>query len=163
EFDRLFRQTYRELTAGESGRGLPLVEWWLYTEPRLINASSLSQVDELFRQKWAELLPLGREPVVQFDSCTLKERVERLFLEPGAGYYPVRYFCPDLMLAAKDAEAIRRGELLYVLGEMHSAKNSLCHAALVEHHPNPSELVEALQGDLPMPRFKIVLPQQSET
>ena len=62
--------------------------------------------------------------------------MEHLFPELGAGYYPVRYFCPDLMLAAEDAEAVRRGEVLYVLGEVHAGKNTLCHAALVEQHPN---------------------------
>src|SRR6185312_6211114 len=114
--------------------------------------------------KWADILPL--EPcghTVQFEGCNLKDKVEQLFPELGAGYYPVRYFCPDLMLAATDEEAIRRSEVLYVLGEIHAGKNTLCHAALVEQHPHRNDLVEATQWDHGSACFKILSTHAEET
>ena len=164
EFQRLFRQTYRELAEPEAGGHIRLQEWWHYTEPKLLNAPSLGEVEKLFRQKWADILSIGQHrSTVQFESCNLKDKVEQLFPELGAGYYPVRYFCPDLMLAAENEEAVRRGEALYVLGEVHSGKNTLCHAALVEQHPNRQELVEARQWDLSAACFKILDTQAGET
>jgi hypothetical protein len=157
EFQRLFTQTYRELAVAQSSGDVRLQDWWNYTEPKLLNASSLGEVEKLFRQKWDDILAISQQDsTVQLKSDDLKERVEQLFPELGAGYYPVRYFCPDLMLAAKDEEAVRKGELLYVLGEVHAGKNTLCHAALVEQHPNRHELVEATQWDLAYSCFKVL-------
>jgi len=163
EFERLFMQTYRELVAESSG-GVRLQDWWNYTEPKLLNASSLNDIEKLFCQKWDDILAIDQQDsTVQFKSHDMKHKVEQLFPDLGPGYYPVRYFCPDLMLAAQDAEAIRRGELQYVLGEVHAGKNTLCHAALVEQHPNRHDLVEATQWDLAASCFKILSSQASET
>ena len=164
EFQRLFSQTYAELAVAQPGRAVRLQDWWQYTEPKLLNAPSLGEVEKTFRQKWADILSLEpRESTVQFESGNLRGKVEELFPELGAGYYPVRYFCPDLMIAAKDAEGIRQGELLCVLGEVHAGKNTLCHAALVEQHPNRNDLVEATQWDLASACFKILSTQADET
>ncbi len=163
DFERLFGQTYRELAAQSSG-AVRLQDWWNYTEPKLLTASSLSEIEKLFRRNWDEILSIGQQnSTIQFKSHDLKEKVEQMFPELGAGYYPVRYFCPDLMLAAEDADAIRRGDLLYVLGEVHAGKNTLCHVALAEQHPNPPDLVEATQWDLASSCFKILNTQADQT
>jgi hypothetical protein len=159
----LFAQTYRELAAQSNG-AVRLQDWWNYTEPKLLNASSLREIEKLFRRKWDEILSIGQQDsTVHFKSHDLKERVEQLFPELGPGYYPVRYFCPDLMLAAEDSEAVRRDDLLYVLGEVHAGKNTLCHAALVEQHPNLQDLVQATQWDLASSCFKILNSQADQT
>jgi hypothetical protein len=164
EFHRLFRQTYNELKAANSRPYVRLIDWWVHTEPKLINAPALTQVDQFFHKKWAEILPVkADETVIRFKSDDLKAQMAELFPEHGPGFYPVRYFCPDLMFAAPSAEAIKRGELLYVLGEVHSGKNTLCHAALVEQHPNRQDLVEATQWDLSASCFKILNTHESAT
>jgi hypothetical protein len=164
EFQRLFGQTYRELAVAQSSGELRLQDWWNYTEPKLLNASSWGEVEKLFRQKWDDILAIGQQgSTVQLKSHDLKEKVEQLFPELGAGYYPVRYFCPDLMLAAADEEAVRRGELQYVLGEVHAGKNTLCHVALAEQHPDRHDLVEATQWDLASSCFKILNSQADQT
>jgi hypothetical protein len=163
EFQRLFGQTYRDLVA-QSSSDVRLQDWWNYTEPKLLNASSLGEVEKLFHQKWDDILAIKqKDSTVQLKSHDLKEKVEQLFPELGAGYYPVRYFCPDLMLAAEDEEAVCRGNLLYVLGEVHAGKNTLCHAALVEQHPNRHELVEATQWDLASSCFKVLNTHENPT
>lgn len=164
EFHDLFRRTYEELAATGGGRDVPLLTWWVYTEPKLIEAASSSHLEKEFRQKWSEILPLPQHSqCVQFESQGLKDKVEKSFPELGAGFYPVRYFCPDMMLAAADAEAIRRGDLCYVLGEVHAGRNSLVHVALVEQHPNRQDLVDAMRWDLASLCLKIVEPQEDAT
>jgi hypothetical protein len=164
EFHRLFRETYNELRVTSSTPEVRVMDWWLHTEPKLLNAPSLKKVDQLFRRKWAEILPVqADETTVRFKSDELIAKVAELFPEPGPGFYPVRYFCPDLMLAAADAGAIKRGELLYVLGEVHSGKNTLCHAALVEQHPSRQDLIAATQWDLSASCFKILNTHESAT
>ncbi len=163
EFDRLFKQTYQELASATSGDVI-LQEWWQYTEPKLLGASSLGEIEKAFQQKWGEIISIAEnESTMQFESCALQNKVERLFPDLGASYYPVRYFCPDIMLAAESVEAIMKGEVLYVLGEVHSGKNTLCHAALVEQHPDRRELVEATQWDLSKSCLKIINTLADET
>ena len=60
EFQRLFGQTYRELVTQSSG-DVRLQDWWNYTEPKLLNASSLNEIEKLFRQKWDEMLSVGNK------------------------------------------------------------------------------------------------------
>ena len=164
EFHRLFRETYHELAAARPGRDVPLLDWWIHTEPKLLSAPSLREVEEAFRQKWAGILPVRpQQRSIEFQASSLREKVKELFPDPGAGYYPVRYSCPDLMLAAESAEAVRRGDVLYVLGEVHLGKNTLCHAALVEQHPNRQDLVDATAWDLSAECFKILNTQEGGT
>ena len=164
ELDGFFRQTFDELVEGKAERELPLLEWWLHTEPRLLEASSIPKLEQLFAQKWAEVLKIEpRKGIVRLKSSDLISTVEEIFPEIDSAYCPVRYFCPDLMLAAENVEAINRGELIYILGEVHSAKNTLGHVALVEQHPDPEQLVKATEWDWGTPRFKILDTQQEET
>jgi hypothetical protein len=161
DFYSLFRQTYEELLAANGERDMPVLTWWAYTEPKLIEAISRSRLEQEFRQKWFEIFPLSQHgQCIQFESQALKDKVEKSFPELGAGFYPVRYFCPDMMLAATGIEAIRRGDLLYVLGEVHAARNSLIHAAFVEQHPNHQDLVDATKWDLSSLHLKLIEPQE---
>lgn len=165
ELDQLFRETFQELVTGREASGeLPLLEWWLHTEPRILNSSSIPQLEKLFSQKWAEILQVeGATGVVRLKSGDLSSAVERMFPETNSANYPVRYFCPDLMLAAESVDAIHGGDLLYVLGEVHSGKNTLGHAALVQQHPDLRQLLKATEWDWGIPRFKILDTQQAET
>lgn len=164
DFYGLFRRTYEELVTANGGREMSLLAWWAYTEPKLIEAISHFHLEQEFRRKWSEILPLSQHgKCVQLESQALKDKVEKSFPELGAGFYPVRYFCPDMMLAATGAEAIRRGDVLYVLGEVHAARNSLIHAALVEQHPNRQDLVDATTWDLSSLHLKLIEPQEGDT
>jgi hypothetical protein len=54
-------------------------------------------------------------------------------------------------LAASDAAAVERGELLLVLGELHVGMNSVLNPVFVKEHPRPEELIAARERDLPDP------------
>ncbi|HEX4604769.1 MAG TPA: lantibiotic dehydratase, partial [Candidatus Angelobacter sp.] len=104
EFHRLFLQTLSEISGAGGCPEIRLLAWWLYTEPKLLNASSLADVDQ-FRKKWAETLPVNPDKTaIYLKSGDLKEKIDSLFPEHGPGFYPVRYFCPDLMLAGASVE-----------------------------------------------------------
>jgi lantibiotic biosynthesis dehydratase-like protein len=165
ELDQLFRATFQELVSGKGPSGeLSLLEWWLHTELRLLKTSSISELEKIFSQKWAEILQVqGATSVVRFKSGDLTSAVEQMFPEIDLAHCPVRYFCPDLMIAAESVDAIHRGDLLYVLGEVHSGKNTLGHAALVKQHPDVQQLLKATEWDWGIPRFKILDTQQAET
>jgi hypothetical protein len=55
------------------------------------------------------------------------------------------------MIAAAGLEAIRRGEYLIVLGELHAAINTLTLPLFLNQHPQPDDLIRARERDLPEP------------
>ncbi len=152
----IFRQVYNELAGPEGRKKIPALDWWMATEPRLAGNPLLDEAQSLFVRKWEEIMPLPPDArVVEWKSSELRERVERAFPDLPGHYHPVRYYCPDMLIAGADAESIARGEGLYILGEMHSGKNSLIHAALAEQHPEPGLLSKATEWDLSPGCFKI--------
>lgn len=163
EFNRLFLQTYDELAAQLGAADVPVVDWWFYTEPRLVAAPSISRIENIFKEKWAEVLPISAgQSFAHFESRALQQRVGRLFPDIPGLRCPFRYYCPDMLLAATP-EGIGKGEVLYVLGEVHLGKNTLIHGALVEQHPEPQELRQALKWDLAPGSLKIINSDEDET
>jgi len=64
------------------------------------------------------------------------------------------------MIAAANAEAIGRGEYVFVLGEVHVTLNTLRYPFNVTQHSNPQELVEAMSRDFASPRVVPVFSRQ---
>jgi len=152
----IFREVCDELAGPDGRKDIPAPDWWMAAEPRLAGNPALDEAQSLFLRKWEEIMPLSADvPTVEFRSEELRERVEHAFPDLPGHYHPVRYYCPDMLIAGSDPESIARGEALYVLGEMHSGKNSLIHTALAEQHPNPELLSKATEWDLSPGCFKI--------
>jgi hypothetical protein len=63
------------------------------------------------------------------------------------------------MMAAASAEAIRRGQYQFVLGEFHLGSNTLRNAVFVHQHPSPAELFRAIELDLPGPGVSRIPPR----
>jgi hypothetical protein len=116
------------------------------------------------QQRWATLLsiPPG-ERRVQRSSADLAEAARGMFGAPGPGWPTARYHAPDLMLAADSAEAIRRGDFLAVLGELHMGINTLESPGLFFLHPHQDELVRALDSDVARPRITPTVPKDRAT
>lgn len=151
-----FRQVYHELAETSGCRDVSALDWWAIAEPRLIADPAIHEAEQVFVQKWQQIIPLQPDAhLMQVESHNLKALVEQAFPDLPGYFHPIRYYCPDLMIAGSDAEAIGRGEGQYVLGEMHSGKNSLIHAALVAQHPDVSELISATEWDLAPTCLKI--------
>jgi Lantibiotic dehydratase, N terminus len=144
------------------GAAVPLSTLW-FEALALLHGSALERFDGVeseLRDRWAQILrcPLD-EPRVAYDADMLRERVEALFEAPDAGWPAARHSSPDVMVAAEDADAIRRGDFELVLGELHLALIAFGHHCFVTQHPAPEELFDCLDRDLP-PRLLPVLPHE---
>lgn len=131
----------------------------MYVTPEI----TTSIVAEL-QQRWATLLSFGPgERRVQRSSADLADAASQLFAAPGPGWPTARYHAPDLMIAAESAEAIRRGDYLAVLGELHLGINSLESPGLFFLHPREQDLVRALESDMARPRIAPTVPKTRAT
>lgn len=158
-FQGILTDGYRELIAVHNSREIPAASLAMKCAAAISKSAAVVDVEQLFRSKWAQLLPItSGASEIRFDSGELKGPVERAFPEPEAGRLPepVRYYCPDLMIDAMDVDTIRRGEALYVLSELHVAKNTLTSTAFVQQYPCPQELIEATEWDCLPQCFKII-------
>jgi hypothetical protein len=144
------------------GAPLPMSTLW-FEALALLHGSALERFDGVeaeLRDRWVQILhcPLD-EPRVSYDADVLRERVEALFDAPDAGWPAARHSSPDVMVAAEDVDAIRRGDFELVLGELHLALIAFGHHCFVTQHPAPDELFDCLDRDLP-PRLLPVLPHE---
>ncbi|OJH41002.1 lantibiotic dehydratase [Cystobacter ferrugineus] len=116
------------------------------------------------QERWTRLLqvePGARR--VQRSFAQLEEAARELFAAPGPGWPGARYHAPDLMLSASSTEALRRGDFLAVLGEVHVALNTLESPTFLFQHPRPEELVRASEQDFPGPRLIPAVPKDRAT
>lgn len=114
-----------------------------------------------YQERWRQAL--GLVPGVrriQLSSADLEPRWERLFPAPAPGWPSARHHSPDLMIAAESADAIRDGEYLVVLGELHTFCNTLEQELYFAEHPAPELLREALALDIPTGRIAPVPPKE---
>ncbi|WP_437282276.1 lantibiotic dehydratase [Sorangium sp. So ce375] len=116
-------------------------------------------VQQELQRRWAEILdvPAGTRSVER-DPAALLPHVLRAFDAPRPGWARARYMCPDLMIAAKGVEALRRGECDLVMGEMHLT-HTLTASCFAVQHPSMSELIERWELDNPSPSVIPVLPK----
>lgn len=141
------------------GAPVPLSTLW-FEALALMHGPTLHEFDRVqseLRDRWAQILhcPL-EEPRVGYDASVLRERVEALFDAPHAGWPEARHASPDVLVAAEDVDAIRRGDFELVLGELHLALIAFGHYCFVTQHPAPQELLDCVDRDLP-PRLLPVL------
>jgi hypothetical protein len=138
--------------------GSPVIEAAAFYErirPLIFNpeAPLYESVLSVFHKRWAEILKLDLQAHrVQYSSEELKPRVLSAFAAPRAGWPDARFHSPDVMIAASDPEAIRRGDYQFVLGELHPGNITISNWIFVGQHPSPEELFQALDIDLPETR-----------
>jgi hypothetical protein len=146
-----FERAYREVSAST---GQAAVDVALIT-PRIPALAGdpeqkyviTSDVQAEVQRRWARILELPEgEREVHYRSAVLRPKVEEVFAATDPGWAWPRYVSPDVMIAAADAAAIARGEGQIVVGEVHLL-NSLAQSALVNQHPDPAELREAMEQD----------------
>lgn len=97
---------------------------------------------------WAEILAIGEgERTVQRTTASIEAAVRARFAAPGPGWPSARHQSPDLMIAAAGQDAMTRGELRFVLGELHSGFNTIA-GPFIKLHPTPDALVTARDLDV---------------
>ncbi len=155
-----FAATYATLAAERGSPQIDLLSFARAALPGLINWKARDLLRGELQARWERVLqvPEGVRRVVR-TSAELGARVAREFAAPAAGWIKARNHCPDLLIAAPSAEAIRRGDYEAVLGELHVALNTLDRELFFSQHPAPGELSAAIDSDLPEPCLIPVLPK----
>ncbi|WP_437573330.1 lantibiotic dehydratase [Sorangium sp. So ce887] len=165
----IVRRAYRELLPQATGTAVGYLELFRRIEPHLAShqaegtATVREVVDEL-RARWARLLRVAPgERRVERRAAELERAVGDVFAAPHPGWPGARFHSPDVLLAARGLDAIRRGEYLLVLGEVHAGWNTFSVPVFIDQHPRPEALFRALEVDLPRVRVAQVEPKEQAT
>jgi len=136
---------------------------WLQAMPYLLGEdnSLADPIQQEFQAKWERILQLNTGThAVHYSTGELHARVMEEFSAAQPGWTVGRYHCPDIMIAAASEYAIRTGDYLLVLGELHMGGNTLTASLFVNQHPSPEELVRAVERDLGTSNIVAVQPRQ---
>jgi len=164
-FQAKLNEIYAEMVRTTGNAIVDAVVFWLKTMPYLTgeNCSLAKPLQQQFERKWANVLNLPPEPYpVCYSAAELRDRVRSEFPSVSSGWRAGRYHCPDIMICASSEEAIKRGDYLLVLGELHLGGNTLTASLFVNQHPSPDELFRAVEHDLGSPNIVPVAPRSAD-
>jgi lantibiotic biosynthesis dehydratase-like protein len=154
-FRALFRETYRRLRGAAPEIGY--AGFLRALEPQFSGAASVvggpsSLVHDVLAEvaaRWAKLLaiaPGAREQ--RFSAVDLAPGVAAAFPASECAAPHMRYHCPDLIIAAADADAIARGELSWVLSELHTGWHTFATPWGLGYSSDPDAVIRARAADL---------------
>jgi hypothetical protein len=112
------------------------------------------------QRRWANVLrapPDARRHRVH--ARDIADLVQRSFQSESPPWAGARVHSPDLMIAARSAEAANRGEYAVVLGELHVAFNTVESRNLVAHSADPARLL-AMAETVGAGRVVVVAPRE---
>lgn len=122
---------------------------------------------EEFQRRWRRVLSWPAGPpghsshLHSVSSAALADAVQREFGGADVPWRSAVHHSPDVLIAAVSPEAVRRGEFLLVLGELHLAVNSLDNRFFVQHHDDPRRLLAAAEADVGCHRIYAAPPKSS--
>ena len=151
-YQQAFHLIYEELARADGGGKVELLKFWAKIEPLIFDPVQklFNNVLPGFQDRWETILQVPWEKrLVEYKSADLKAHVNDLFASPAAGWQLARYHSPDVMIAASSVNAIRRGDCMFVLGEVHMAVNTIRFSFAVSQHDEPEELFSAFESDFP--------------
>jgi Lantibiotic dehydratase, N terminus len=156
------RALYEDLSRRAGSPSVPFVDLWLRAQRLLygVKDNPVAAVLATLQERWARVLalPEGARDV-RLNSSDLEPSVAAAFLAPRPGWTGARYHCPDVMIAASSAEAIRRGDYEVVMGELHLATNTIDAGSFFSQHATPQDLLTAFARDIPEPFIRPVNPK----
>jgi hypothetical protein len=162
-----FAALYDEEAAHSDSTGVPLSHLIARAAPDLtasghalpppVHAAVLE-----FQRRWHALLswPEGTRRH-QVSSADLAGPLSREFGGAAVPWRTALHHSPDIMIASAGPEAVRRGDFLLVLGEIHLAVNSLDSGFFIRHHDDPGRLQAAAEADFDGRRIYAALPKNS--
>jgi hypothetical protein len=113
------------------------------------------------QRRWAEVLRLP--PGVRrhrVRAADIADPVRRCFASASPPWVGARVHSPDVMIAARSAEAANRGEYALVLGELHVAFNTVESRNLVEQSADPGRLLAMAETAVGAGRVVVVAPRE---
>jgi Lantibiotic dehydratase, N terminus len=104
--------------------------------------------DELVR-RWVAALRLDADArVSSFTTAELTGAVADSFASSSPAWYAGRHHSPDVMIAARDVDAIERGEYQFVLGELHTGIVTCDSSSLNGFAPAPGAILRPAEAAL---------------
>ncbi|QUQ64540.1 lantibiotic dehydratase [Kutzneria sp. CA-103260] len=155
------REVYERLR--ERNGQVDLASLWFATlpAPHPDAVADAEQVQSELRERWARIVdapPSARR--VRLRSADIAEKVRDEFGEPAPAWWMARYYSPDVLIVAKDENAVARGEYELVLGELHCAMNTVAQSLFAMQHKDIRELFAETTQDFPGPRLTPMLPNE---
>jgi hypothetical protein len=147
-----FQQIYDALVRKTNSPTIDGLQFWFQAMPFLIgNQSNIAHsLLAEYKTRWERVLSGDWEHRhVRHSAEQLRSRVLGEFAAPKAGWEGARYHSPDIMILARSAEDVRRGDYQFVMGEIHFGINTLGTSLFFHQHPCPESLLRAVELDLP--------------
>lgn len=161
-YRKTFEDIYRELAREKRSSMVDILSFWLKIH-QLILQNEGEPLDSLvreFQKRWLHILPLpSGQRHLHFNSKEIDSQARAMFGSTDQVSQLVRYYSPDVMIAADSVEAMRRGDYQFVLGELHVAINTLSTLMFVEQHPSPEDFSRAWNLDIPEQHVVPILPK----
>lgn len=133
---------------------MPLGEFWLGANKLIFDmpAGLVGPLVRALQERWARILPLpAGARRVTVHSGDIEAAVLGAFATARPGWAGAVHHSPDVMLCATGPDAIRRGDVEWVLGELHPGRNTLRYATRVAYHRDPDALRAASAADIGRP------------
>lgn len=160
------QRVYDEVSARTGTTSVDLMLFWggadgvLFSERQLRERFPSRKAVAELQARWEEILGVSEgQRRADLSSDALRERVESVFRAPRAGWQMAHYHSPDVMIAAESVDAIRNGDYTLVLGEVHTAYNTVLPNFAMSQHPSPDSMLKALSEDLPHSQMWILPPR----
>jgi len=113
--------------------------------PRIL--PTLMQLPPTVRAELAELQRRMAALLTDPDPATLGARARMLFADHWPAWPYACYQSVDVQVAARDEQAIRDGDYLAVIGDMHPGSNPLLQGLFGNRHPAPARMYELLRHE----------------
>ncbi|MCC8246467.1 lantibiotic dehydratase, partial [Saccharothrix luteola] len=155
-YGRALREVYRERVAATGSDRVRLADFWLWANDTIFRLDErlIGRLVRTLQDRWAKALgqaPDGRE--AHYRVSDVRDAVLKAFAAPRPGWRGAVQHSPDVLIAARDEDAIRAGDYRWVLGEVHPGVNTMRSALFVSQHPDPAQLRAAMRHDMAGPRI----------
>lgn len=160
----VFRDIHQKLCRETGTPAVDGMTFWMAVQPLLFGEETARPVDTLqsaFQERWLKILSLPQpgKRRIHYTTAELLASAATAFDVPDSGWERARHHSPDIMIAAPSYEDLRRGNYLFILGEVHLATNTISTTLFVQQHPKPEELFAAIAADFPEPGVTIAPPK----
>lgn len=165
KYRRIFSQLHADLRI-KHGESVPLGAFMAAAEPYLSEkgdtpAAPIRETLREIQSKWSEILRLDPAAArCERSTGELEPHVLQAFSAPGPGWPDARYHTPDILVAAKDLDAFRRGDYTIGLGELHATANTVFSLFATDLCPDKERLHKQLEEDLPLESLAVVVPRE---
>ncbi|MFE5587734.1 lantibiotic dehydratase [Kitasatospora sp. NPDC056531] len=157
-YRRRLTQVYERLRAGSLDGEVPLNAVLNAMTPDLAYsfqdlAPPVAAVVPELQRRWAEILAVPDDVRRhRVSAADLAARVRELFPACEPPWSSAVHQCPDIMITARDPQAIAAGDYEFVLGELHLAINTQDSPAGIAQFPEPERFAAMDAADRRTPR-----------